>query len=1067
MASAERSRGLLRKWLYGFWGALLSLYITAPVYAATFAPSQVPLLSSSAVAPNVILQVDNSGSMDTIIYDSGFDPTKTWPDVYRANYSCVVFVFCGYRQGTKMSPASNQSDYIFFKNIDTKGDSGCSSTRYGFWNSATNSVVCINLSDPAGSGNTRYPTDYLAYLIAQAGTGNIIAAATSTRMKTAISVANTLVENRREYLRMGLAAFNPPITGGDQGPGGKIQQAVDDITAKNGNTNFNNLKAAISALTSNSNTPLAETYYQVTRYFRGLTPSPSYSGAPKTFTSPIQYRCQKNYGVVITDGLPTYDRTFPTDDPRDPDDPAKGLAHLPNWDNKSSDDGNRPDSGDAEGDSLYLDDIAKFAYDIDMRKPASTPSTDLAGKSWDDPSFLKQNLRTYTVGFTAANDMLSQAATYGLGKYYQATDGDTLAAALSAALTDISSKSGSGGGGASSSSTLSSGTYYYQTLYDPADWRGVIQAFPFNSDGSVASKATWTTNDTMLPASTGVTFQSYNTANSATTAVVPLLYANFSTAQKAVLDANLPTGIKGTDLVEWTKGTNKTGLRTRTVALGDVINSPLVYASPTDQTAADLTTDASYTTYLAKKAAGMTASLLVNANDGFTNVINASTGKRVYAYMPSTALAGLNIVADTGYINGTSHKYLNDGQLTVADAQFGTVWKTLALGGTGAGGKAFYAMQLWDEATGNVPKALWEIRAPDAPNTANAFNDLGYAYAKPEVARLPDGRWAAFIANGYGSNSGVAALYVINIADGSLITKLVVSSSDTNNGLSSVKLRVNASNTVQAAYAGDLNGKLWKFDLSNTSISGWGLAFTGKPLFTTPDPTNQPITAQPLLVDNPTNGKMVYFGTGKFNETSDKTTTATQGFYAVWDAEGGAGDYKIANLQLQSINGTFTGADGVYMTSTENTVNYTSQKGWYLPLSYGSTMVGERVIYQAVYTLGRVLFTTAGVDSTDPCSSQGFGRLIELDALSGSELSYQVLDTSGDGLIDTSDTRVSGVFFASGIPTLTAVVNISATSSAPASQRKVFNLSNGDIDTLREKGATGGGKGRIMWRQIQ
>lgn len=1056
MANAER----LRKWLYGFWGALLSLYVTAPVYAATFAPSQVPLLSSSAVAPNVILQVDNSGSMDTIIYDAGFDPTRTWPDVYRASYTCNLLIFCGYRQGTRMSPASTASDYIFFKNIDTRNSSGCTNSRYGFWNSATNSVVCINLSDPAGSGNTRYPTDYLAYLIAQAGTGNVIAAPASTRMKTAISVATSLVTDRREYLRMGLAAFNPPISGGDQGPGGKIQQVIDDISTKTGNANYNSLINAIGALTSNSNTPLAETYYQVTRYFRGLAPSPSYSGSPRTFTSPIQYRCQKNYGVVITDGLPTYDRTFPTNDEDDPN------RWLPNWDRKSTDDGDNP-NGDGEGDTLYLDDIAKFAYDIDMRKPTGTPATDLAGKSWNDPAFLKQNLRTYTVGFTAANDMLSQAATYGLGKYYQATDGDTLAEALSAALTDITSKSGSGGGGASSSSTLSSGTFYYQTLYDPADWRGVIQAFPFNSDGSVASKATWTTNDTMLPASTGVTFQSYNTANSAATAVVPLLYANFSTAQKAVLDANLPTGIKGTDLVEWTKGTNRAGLRARAVALGDVINSPLVYASPTDQTAADLTTDASYTTYLAKKAAGMTPSLLVNANDGFTSVINANNGKRVYAYMPSTALAGLNIVADTGYINGTSHKYLNDGQLTVADAQFGTVWKTLALGGTGAGGKAFYAMQLWDEATGNAPKALWEIRAPDAPNTANAFNDLGYAYAKPEVARLPDGRWAAFIANGYGSNSGVAALYVINIADGSLITKLVVNSSDTNNGLSSVKLRVNASNTVQAAYAGDLNGRMWKFDLSNTSTSGWGLAFSGRPLFTTPDPANQPITAQPLLVDNPTNGKMVYFGTGKFNETTDKTTASTQGFYAIWDADGGTGGYTIANLQAQAINGTFNGADGVYMTSTENSVNYTSQKGWYLPLSYGNTMVGERVIYQAVYTLGRVLFTTAGVDSSDPCSSQGFGRLIELDALSGSELSYQVLDTSGDGLIDTSDTRVSGVFFASGIPTLTAVVNINATSSAPASQRKVFNLSNGEIDTLREKGATGGGKGRIMWRQIQ
>ena len=102
--------------------------------------------------------------------------------------------------------------------------------------------------------------------------------------------------------------------------------------------------------------------------------------------------------------------------------------------------------------------------------------------------------------------------------------------------------------------------------------------------------------------------------------------------------------------------------------------------------------------------------------------------------------------------------------------------KPWPLGGTGAGGKTFYALQLFDASAGNVIKALWEISAPATANTANAFNDLGYAYARPEVARLADGRWAAFISNGYGSNSGVAALYVVDIRDGSLIKKIVIDS---------------------------------------------------------------------------------------------------------------------------------------------------------------------------------------------------------------------------------------------------------------------------------------------------
>lgn len=209
-------------------------------------------------------------------------------------------------------------------------------------------------------------------------------------------------------------------------------------------------------------------------------------------------------------------------------------------------------------------------------------------------------------------------------------------------------------------------------------------------------------------------------------------------------------------------------------------------------------------------------------------------------------------------------------------------------------------------------KALWEVSAPTTANTANVFNDLGYAYARPEVARLADGRWAAFISNGYGSNSGVAAMYVLDVRDGSLIKKIVIDSTETTNGLSSVKLKVNSSNVVQAAYGGDLKGRLWKFDLSATSTDSWGVAFSGKPLFTTAGGATQPITAQPLLADNALGGKQIFVGTGKFNETADKTNKDLQAFYSVWDADGGSGNITVSSLQAQAITGSFQAAPGSF-----------------------------------------------------------------------------------------------------------------------------------------------------------
>ncbi|WP_085689747.1 MULTISPECIES: pilus assembly protein [unclassified Pseudomonas] len=1022
------------KWLSLLLGMLTGLYLAAPAYA--FTPSDSPLLSAAAVPPNVMLMIDDSGSMNSIIYATGFDPTVDRTPARQCN---AVIGLC-------LSSTAITGDTIFLSSLPT---SGCSGGAYAFYNNSL-TPLCLKLPDPVGSGNTRYSADYISYVVSLAisnGTRDFTTGAIPNdyRINVARNVSTALVTSNRN-LRMGLATFNP-ATSNNPGNGGFIARSISDLSPVSGSvtqaqadTNYNALISSINGLSAVANTPLAETYYEITRYMRGM--APYYNSTPSTYTSPIQYRCQKNYGVVITDGLPTYDRTFPSNDPL-------GGSRLPNWDGINNDGNNL--NGDGEGDTLYLDDIAKFAFDIDMR----STGTDAAGKSWNAVDFPRQNMNTYTVGFTASNDMLSDAADYGQGRYYQATDSAGLNAALSSALSDITSKAGSGGSGVASGTTLASGTSYFQTSYDPKDWRGTIKSFGFTSAGAVNTSAVlWTTDTAIVPGATAPTYQSWNSLNNA---AVTLAYGNFSPAQQTVLSQGLPTGISGIDLVEWSKGTNKAGLKVRSVLLGDIINSPLVLASPTEKTASDLAGDTTYSTYLTTKASNMNASLVVNANDGFVSVINSANGTRRYAYMPSSVLPSLRLIADPNYVNGVSHKFLVDGQLGVFDAQFGTAWKTLAIGGTGAGGKSFYGLQLFDASAGNVIRALWEVSAPTTASTSNAFNDLGYAYARPEVARLADGRWAAFIANGYGSNSGVAALYVLDVRDGSLIRKIVIDGTETTNGLSSVKLRVNSQNVVQAAYGGDLKGRLWKFDLSATSSDSWGVAFSGKPLFTTAGGATQPITAQPLLADNALGGKQIFVGTGKFNETADKTNKDLQAFYSVWDADGGSGQITVSSLQAQAITGVFSGSTGQFVTTSQNDTTYPAEKGWYLPLVYNNALTGERVINQASLVLGRIVFTTASVDTTDPCSSFGTGKLIELDAFSGKMLNYAVLDTNADGVVDSNDTISSGVVFTGGIPTLNAIVN--------GASRKVVNDSSGGITTLVEK--SGGGSRRIMWRQIQ
>ncbi|OLF52051.1 pilus assembly protein [Pseudomonas chlororaphis] len=1013
-------------------GAALGFCLGATAYG--FTPAQAPLANAAAVAPNVMLLLDDSQHMSSIVYAAGFDPGQERGPVRP----------CRMQAGQCLAGASLDAQSVALATLE---QAGCAAGKVGFYRDGAR-PLCLKLPDPAGSGRTRYPAAYLAYLIALADgrdrdftDGSI---PDQDRMTQVRDAASRLVADNRA-LRIGLASFNPPA-GSDMAPGGRIVRVISDlapvgqhVSQAQADDNYRALQAAIGTLRATAEAPLAETYYEISRYFRGM--APYYNTAPSTYGSPIQYRCQRNYGLVVSAGLPSYDHSFPLRDPQ-------SASRLPDWDGVAND-GSNP-GGNEAGSSLYLDDIAKLAADIDMR----TTGADIAGKSWDSAGFAQQHLNTYTVGLDARYPMLVDAANYGQGKFYPAADTPSLEAALAAALDEVAASAAQAGNATAGAAGLASGSSYFQASYDPADWHGTVRAYGIDPAGVVDTAAPlWSTDSTLVPNAPSGVFQTWN---SATRTPVALRLEQLSTMQQAEVAQHLPPGIGAADLLAWSQGVNRSGLRLRSRLLGDIVNAPLAMAAPAARDAADLQGDSGYSTYLATKSQGMRPSLLVNANDGLLSVIDPANGTRRYAYMPSSALPLLHALADPGYANGARHRFLADGPVAVFDTQLGAAWATLALAGTGAGGKAFYAVQLHGQA-GNTPQALWEISAPAVADLAHPFNDLGYAYARPEVARLADGRWAAFIGNGYGSHSGIAALYVVDIRDGSLIRKIVVDGNGQNNGLSSVKLRVDSQNVAQAAYGGDLQGRLWKFDLSDATPERWGLAFAGAPLFSAHGGATQPITAQPLLADHPDGGKLVLFGTGKLSELADKRSQDAQGFYGVWDAPGGAGRLVEADLQAQAITGRFAGSAGSYITSTQAEVGYPLQKGWYLPLGDGPASSGERVLNPATLVAGRIVFSTAAVEADDPCSTTGSGKLVELDAFSGKMQADAVLDTNGDGRVDSLDTPSSGVIFTGGIPALSAVLN--------RATRKIVSDSGGGIAALVEK--PGGGSRRIMWRQIQ
>jgi type IV pilus assembly protein PilY1 len=837
-------------------------------------------------------------------------------------------------------------------------------------------------------------------------------------------------------LRFGLFIFNNTQGSGDSGrdaPGGRLMVPVGEGTS----SHITALEQALDALKPNRPdtftttaldqfvwTPLAESYYEITRYMRGLNAFyPQRNGVGAPFVSPIQYRCQKNFGLIVTDGLPTYDATFPTNDP-DRNNPGvtSSTNNIPNWDGDATGDDVNSNRR-VEGSTFYLNDIAKFAYDIDLRNTARTGVvSDNAGKSWDDPAFPKQNMRTFTVGFAVDDPRLRSVASAGNGSYYTARDRASLTAALNQALLEINAAAGSGGGGAVSSAELSTGSLYYRTLYDPENWRGEITASNFDGAGSLG-EVVWSTNTTMTPSARAGLYQTVNEASGVVT-LGGTTFVSLPEAQRDTLTAAaavVGTTATGQGLLDWATGaTNAAPYRQRTALLGDIINSSPAYADP--QEATYLRSDTGYAAYLGRKSTHMVPSLVVGSNDGFLHVLAArehvqgaattTAGKHRLALLPSAMHAGLGTRARPDYGRAVGHVSGVDGNIVIADAEIGSLWTTLALTGFGAGGKGLIAARLFDgRVSGDGNQALgglWEI----GPNSSG-FSEMGHIYGRPAVGKH-NGKWVAITGNGYGSASGQAVLYIIDLADGKPVKSFAVGAKG-GNGLSPPRLQLDAAGNVVGAYAGDLKGQMWKFDLAGSDSAKWGAAFTAgsaaAPLFTAA--ANQPITVAPELYRHPQGGQLVLFGTGKFMESGDLSSIAEQAYYAVWDKPGAAGGLQRSNLLAQSILGETT-----VRTVSTGRVNWDTQSGWYLPLKVGNTLKGERVTRNSIVRGNRVFFNTGFIDSasTDPCISNANGWLMALDIFSGGSLPTAIFDSNNDGVIDGRDTVTAGLKLDIGLP---------------------------------------------------
>jgi type IV pilus assembly protein PilY1 len=536
--------------------------------------------------------------------------------------------------------------------------------------------------------------------------------------------------------------------------------------------------------------------------------------------------------------------------------------------------------------------------------------------------------------------------------------------------------------------------------------------------------------------------------------------------------------------------------------LGDIINSNPVYVSA-ENYGYDKLSGTEGSTYKAfvNSNASRRKMIYVGANDGMLHGFDASStgddaGKEILAYVPNAIYSGLSALSSPGY----SHQYLVDGSPRVADVYFGSAWHTMLVGTTGAGGKAVFGLDVTDPSNFGGSDVLWEISDTDSPTASDLTtdttskrgfaNNLGYTLPQTAIVRMHDGSWAAIVANGYGSVNNLAVLYIIDVQTGQLIAAIdtKAGSSTSPNGLSSpIPVDTDNDRIVDSIYAGDLLGNMWKFDVSSSNKNQWKVAYgttsSPAPLFIACtdendcDTTRQPITGKPQvgkIGTGQSDGIMVYFGTGKYFESTDNdvTNAQTQTFYGIWDNDAAV---EKSDLQAQTITEVVTAGGFNLRATSNNTVNYPSQKGWYMNL----TGNGERVVSAPLVRNGRIIFSTLipiPPSGTEVCGagSEATSWLMELDALTGSRLPDTAggapWDITGDGVINADDL----IELADGTHVAPSGIQLDGGAGTPAvvsdgkREHKIFSLTkNADLQSIKEQNPSSSSGGRQSWRQFQ
>jgi type IV pilus assembly protein PilY1 len=960
---------------------LLCLLSAVPCFAHD---TDLYMSSGEGVEPNILIIFDNSGSMNDEVQAYFYDPGITYdPLVVPTTNTNAVY----YR--------NSRGQWVLFKN--TIAEVPCVAaqaalTHQGHYEGSTSSN-CRSDSRTLRTGNYR---NYLASI----GGDEYL-----PKLTIAKRVINDFL-NTVNGVRLGVMVFNNVkyVNGISETEGGHIQSTIKSLT----DSNRTQLTSDINAIYADTWTPLAETLYEAGLYFKG---GPSYFNSGVNYVSPIQYYCQRNYVILITDGESTRDRNSIL---------ASAIGDRDN-------DGREPGYINTDYGTDYLDDVAKYLYDADL-------SSSFEGQ---------QNILTYTIGFTVSSNLLERTAAHGHGRYFYSSNAQSLSSSFQNIIDEILAKTSSFVAPIVPISRMertSAGDKIYLSLFKPIKdemWTGNIKKFGIAQE-----------NNTSLGIHVGDLVDADGRKAVDANGQILATARSFWTSSSTLDGGDVEKGGVGEVVMNRSSARNiytymgENGSLTHTsnaFTVGNSLISPTVLGLSTgDDTGRNKLInfvhgldayddngngntsekrDWIFGAFLHSRPVivhyGETESMIfAGSNDGMLHAFDDATGEELWTYIPPNLLNKLQAlhqdVLET-FVDGSPKVYLAED-------------KKILILGERRGGNRYVALDITNRLS---PTLLWDI----SPSTSG-YEELGQSWSSPLIGKVRFGsgeKWVAFIGGGYDENqdndpvalsdSKGRGIYVVDVLTGSLVWRY----SNAEDGSMThcipsdiAKIDTDGDGFIDRLYVGDMGGRMWRFDTSNSNPLNW----TGKILFrsntATGDARKNFYPPDVTLEKDTVYYEMLFFGTG--DREHPKDSTVVNRLYAVKDKNPTTplteSDLVDVTLDLLQDSGTSQTEKDSILTQLR------SKSGWVIKLDLNA---GEKVLAPPVVYYKTAYFTTFAPtfgSESDPCFvGEGKARLYILNYTTGNAaFNLDLTNDIGGEVVKRSDrVGVIGTAIPSGV----------------------------------------------------